>query len=146
MYLHSDRVVQVYISDVAATKWMSRLDSSMACKTLQYLIIWMYVRAIFGYDCVQYLAMWLQYFDVCVCNICFLRVCNISICVCDILLFVGDKMKYDALCAINLVICGGIKWSYVCAIVSLFVCNKFYDAWGNKMMLCVRNNLVICVQ
>ena len=65
-----------------------------------------YVFAIFRYECAicGYLCAIFRY-----------------VCVHDILLILGGEMKYDVLCAINLVIC-----------------------W-DKMMLCVCNNFVICM-
>ena len=55
---------------------------------------------------VQYLVMCLQYFDM---SVRYVVICvqYSDMCVCDIFLFLrgGAEMKYDVLCAINLVMC-----------------------------------------
>ena len=79
------------------------LSDSMACKTLQYSIIWICVCDIS--ICVCNIWICVCNISICVCNI-WICVCNISICVCNI-----------SICVCNISIC-------VCNI-SICVCNFF---------------------
>ena len=99
-------------------KW--DLRSGMACKTLQYSIIWICVCDI----------------SICVCNI-WICVCNISICVCNISICVCNI----SICVCNISICVCNISICVCNI-SICVCNIWICVWNFSICVC---NISICV-
>ena len=109
---------------------------SMACKTLQYSIIWICVCDISIcvcniWICVCNISICVCNISICVCNIS-ICVCNISICVCNISICVCNI----SICVCNISICVCNISICVC-IISICMCN---------FSICVCNFFNMCVQ
>ena len=103
------------------------IGSRMACKTLQYSIIWICVCDI----------------SICVCNI-WICVCNISICVCNISICVWNIsicVCNISICVCNISICVCNIWICVCNF-SICVCNISICVCNISICVC---NISICV-
>ena len=114
---------------------------SMACKTLQYSIIWICVCDIS--ICVCNIWICVCNISICVCNIS-ICVCNISICVCNISICVCNIFQYFDMCVQLFQYVCVQRFRYVCATFR-YVCATFDQYVCATLSICVQH-FDMCVQ